>query len=96
MSQQDSVVETASQEAVQDPSCEDLDREAAERPKSLRLLPRITLDALPFVWAAAPRPLIASIVLKLINGRGGRGPDISKDLIASVRPPTSPHCAMCR
>ena len=52
------------------PSCEDLNQEAAERPKSLRLLPRITADAVRLVWAASPRMLVASIVLKLINGAG--------------------------
>ena len=52
------------------PSCEDLRPEAAERPKSLRLLPHITADAVRLVWAANPRMLIASIGLKLINGAG--------------------------
>jgi ATP-binding cassette subfamily B protein len=52
------------------PSCEDLKREAADRPKSLRLLPRITADAVRLVWAASPRMLVASIALKLINGAG--------------------------
>ncbi len=52
------------------PSCEDLKREAADRSKSLRLLPRITADAVRLVWAASPRMLVASIALKLINGAG--------------------------
>ncbi len=52
------------------PSCEDLRKEAAERPKSLRLLPRITADAVRLVWAASPRMLLASIGLKLVNGAG--------------------------
>jgi len=51
-------------------SCEQLRQEAAERPKSLRLLPRITVDAVRLVWAANPRMLIASIALKLVNGAG--------------------------
>jgi hypothetical protein len=45
-------------------SCEQLQEEAAERPKSLRLLPRITTDAVRLVWAASPRMLVASIALK--------------------------------
>ena len=52
------------------PSCEDLRKEAEERPKSLRLLPRITADAVRMVWAASPRMLLASIGLKLVNGAG--------------------------
>jgi hypothetical protein len=52
------------------PSCEDLRKEAEERPKSLRLLPRITADALRPVWSANPRLLVASIGLKLVNGAG--------------------------
>jgi ATP-binding cassette subfamily B protein len=67
------------------PSCDDLSREAEERPKSLRLLPRITRDALRIVWAAAPRPLVASIALKLLNGAGVAFALIfSKNLIGSV------------
>ncbi len=67
------------------PTCEDLRREAEERPKSLRLLPRITADALRIVWQAAPRPLITSIVLKLANGAGVAFALIfSKNLIGSV------------
>ncbi|SDN32242.1 hypothetical protein SAMN04488074_14620 [Lentzea albidocapillata subsp. violacea] len=38
--------------------------------KSVRLLPRITADSVRLVWAAAPRLLIVSIVLKLLNGTG--------------------------
>jgi ATP-binding cassette subfamily B protein len=52
------------------PSCEQVQQEAAERPKSLKLLPRITADAVRLVWAANPRMLIASIALKLVNGAG--------------------------
>jgi len=52
------------------PSCEQIQQEAAERPKSLKLLPRITADAVRLVWAANPRMLIASIALKLVNGAG--------------------------
>jgi ATP-binding cassette subfamily B protein len=52
------------------PSWEQLQREAEERPKSLRLLPRITADAIRMVWAASPRLLVASIGLKLVNGAG--------------------------
>ncbi|HZM79478.1 MAG TPA: ABC transporter ATP-binding protein [Candidatus Limnocylindrales bacterium] len=56
-----------------------------ERPKSLRLLPRITADAVRMVWAAAPRLLVASIVLKLVNGAGIAVALIfSKNLIGSV------------
>jgi ATP-binding cassette subfamily B protein len=52
------------------PTCGQLEQEAAERPKSLLLLPRITVDAVRLVWAAAPRMLVASIALKLVNGVG--------------------------
>lgn len=47
--------------------------EGRERPRSLRLLPRITADALRLVWAANPRLLVASIALKLVNGAGLAG-----------------------
>jgi len=74
-----------SAEPPRSPSCEDLSREAEERPKSLRLLPRITRDALRMVWAAAPGPLVASIALKLANGAGVAFALIfSKNLIGSV------------
>ena len=64
------------------PGCGDDDREA---PKSLRLLPRITADAVRIVWHAAPRLLVASIALKLVNGLGVALVLIfSKDLIGSV------------
>jgi ATP-binding cassette subfamily B protein len=67
------------------PSCDDLRKEAQERPKSLRLLPRITADAVRLVWAASPRMLIASIALKLINGAGLAVALIfGRDLIGSV------------
>jgi ATP-binding cassette subfamily B protein len=67
------------------PSCVDLRREAEERPKSLRLLPRITADAVRLVWAANPRMLIASIGLKLVNGAGLAAALIfGKNLIGSV------------
>jgi ATP-binding cassette subfamily B protein len=88
---------TAPDDTSGPPSCEDLNREAEERPKSLRLLPRITSDALRIVWAAAPRALIASIALKLANGAGVAFALIfSKNLIGSVltadttTPATSP------
>jgi ATP-binding cassette, subfamily B, bacterial len=60
----------ADTEPVPPPSCEDLEKEAQERPKSLRLLPRITADAVRLVWAASPRLLLASVGLKLLNGAG--------------------------
>jgi ABC-type multidrug transport system fused ATPase/permease subunit len=67
------------------PSCEDLDREAAERPKSLRLLPRITADAVRLVWAASPPLLLASIALKVVNGLGLAAALVfGRDLIESV------------
>jgi ABC-type multidrug transport system fused ATPase/permease subunit len=67
------------------PTCEQIKQEAAERPKSLLLLPRITVDAVRLVWAAAPRMLVASITLKLINGLGlAVALVFSRDLIASV------------
>jgi ATP-binding cassette, subfamily B, bacterial len=66
-------------------TCEQIQQEAAERPKSLLLLPRITVDAVRLVWAAAPRMLVASITLKLINGLGLAAALVfSRDLIASV------------
>ncbi|HCU51579.1 MAG TPA: hypothetical protein DGG94_17565, partial [Micromonosporaceae bacterium] len=56
-----------------------------DRPKSLKLLPRITAEALRMVWAASPRMLIASIALKLINGAGLAAALIfGRDLIGSV------------
>jgi ATP-binding cassette subfamily B protein len=67
------------------PTCEQIKQEATERPKSLLLLPRITVDAVRLVWAAAPRMLVASITLKLINGLGLAAALVfSRDLIASV------------
>jgi len=67
------------------PSCADLAKEAAERPKSLRLLPRITADAVRLVWRANPRMLLASIALKLVNGAGLAVALIfGRDLISSV------------
>jgi hypothetical protein len=71
--------------AVSPPSCEQLRREAEERPKSPRLLPRITGDAVRLVWAAAPRLLIASIGLKLLNGAGLAAALVfGRDLVGSV------------
>jgi ATP-binding cassette subfamily B protein len=52
------------------PTCESLDEEASRRPKSIRLLPRISRDALRLVWAAAPRELLVSVALKLVSGAG--------------------------
>ena len=52
------------------PSCEDLEQEARDRPKSLRLLPRISADAVRLVWSASPSGLLASVALKLVNGVG--------------------------
>jgi len=77
------------------PSCEDLRREAEERPKSLRLLPRITADALRLVWAANPRMLVASIGLKLINGAGLAtalifGKNLIGDVLAADTSSTAP------
>jgi ABC-type multidrug transport system fused ATPase/permease subunit len=66
-------------------SCEQLRQEAAERPKSIRLLPRITADAVRLVWAASPRMLVASIGLKLLNGAGlATALIFGKNLIGSV------------
>jgi ATP-binding cassette, subfamily B, bacterial len=52
------------------PTRDELRDEARQRPKSLRLLPRISRDALRLVWAAAPRELVVSIALKLVSGAG--------------------------
>ncbi|WP_246291705.1 ABC transporter ATP-binding protein [Lentzea indica] len=53
--------------------------------KSIRLLPRITADSVRLVWAAAPRLLIVSIVLKLLNGVGLAATLVfGRDLISSV------------
>jgi ATP-binding cassette, subfamily B, bacterial len=60
----------AAEQPAKPPSCEQLQQEAQERPKSIRLLPRITVDALRLVWSASPRMLVASIGLKLVNGAG--------------------------
>lgn len=60
----------AGEEPAQPPTCEQLHEEAAQRPRTLRLLPRITSDALRMVWSASPRLLVASIGLKLVNGAG--------------------------
>lgn len=66
-------------------TCEDLAKEAAERPKSLRLLPRITGHAVRLVWKANRRMLIASIALKLVNGAGLAAALIfGRNLIGSV------------
>jgi hypothetical protein len=46
---------TAAGDTPRPPSCEDLSREAEDRPKSLRLLPRITAEALRIVWQCACR-----------------------------------------
>jgi hypothetical protein len=52
---------------------------------SIRLPPRITADSVRLVWAAAPRLLIVSIVLKLLNGAGIAATLMfSRDLISSV------------
>jgi hypothetical protein len=70
---------------VSPPSCEQIRQEARERPKSLRLLPRITADAVRLVWAANPRMLIASIALKLVSGAGlGAALVFGRNLIGSV------------
>ncbi|MGH3712810.1 MAG: ABC transporter ATP-binding protein [Micromonosporaceae bacterium] len=67
------------------PSCEQLAEEARERPKSLRLLPRICADAVRLVWAASPRGLVASVALKLVNGAGLAAVLLlGRDLVASV------------
>jgi ATP-binding cassette, subfamily B, bacterial len=67
------------------PTCAQIQQEAAERPKSLKLLPRITADAVRLVWAANPRMLIASIALKLVNGAGlATALIFGKNLIGSV------------
>jgi ABC-type multidrug transport system fused ATPase/permease subunit len=44
--------------------------ESLERPKSLRLLPKIAADAVRLVWSASPRLFVASVALKLVNGAG--------------------------
>jgi ABC-type multidrug transport system fused ATPase/permease subunit len=67
------------------PSCQQLQQEAVERPKSMRLLPRITTDALRLVWSASPRMLVASVGLKLLNGAGLAAALIfSRNLIGDV------------
>jgi ATP-binding cassette subfamily B protein len=67
------------------PSCEDLEQEARDRPKSLRLLPRISRDAVRLVWAASPSGLLASVALKLVNGVGlAVALLLGRDLVAAV------------
>ena len=71
--------------AERPPTCEQLRREAEDRPKSIRLLPRITAEAVRLVWAASPRMLVASIVLKLLNGAGlAVALVFARDLVGSV------------
>jgi len=66
-------------------TCHQLEREAAERPKSLRLLPKITADAVRLVWAANLRMLVPSIGLKVVNGAGlAIALIFGKNLIGSV------------
>ncbi len=66
-------------------SCEVLQNEAQERPRSLKLLPRITVDAVRLVWTASPRMLLASIALKLVNGAGLAATLVfARNLIGSV------------
>jgi len=64
------VTEPADEPVGPPPSCTELAEEASTRPKSLRLLPRISRDALRLVWAAAPRELIVSVALKVVSGAG--------------------------
>src|SRR4029450_6933563 len=65
--------------------CDQIQREAEDRPKSLRLLPRITADAVRLVWAASPPVLLLSIVLKLVSGAGlAVALVFARDLIGSV------------
>lgn len=67
------------------PSCDELAQEARDRPKSVRLLPRICRDAVRLVWAASPSGLIASVALKLVNGVGlAAALLLGRDLVASV------------
>jgi ATP-binding cassette, subfamily B, bacterial len=82
-------------EPLRPPSCAELRREAEERPKSLRLLPRITADALRLVWASSPRMLLASIALKLVNGAGLAtalifGRNLIADVLAADTSSTAP------
>jgi ATP-binding cassette, subfamily B, bacterial len=57
----------------------------ADRPRSLRLLPRITADAIRLVWAASPRMLIASAGLKLVSGAAlATALILGRNLIGSV------------
>jgi ATP-binding cassette subfamily B protein len=67
------------------PTCDDLEEEARDRPKSIRLLPRICADAIRLVWAASPSGLLASVALKLVNGVGvAAALLLGRDLVASV------------
>lgn len=64
---------------------DDIAKEATERPKSLKLLPRITADAVRLVWAANSRLLLASIALKILNGAGlAAALVLGRNLIGSV------------
>ncbi len=60
----------AARASIAPPTCADLDADAGRRSKSIRLLPRICRDAIGLVWAAAPRELVISIILKLVGGAG--------------------------
>lgn len=67
------------------PACEELDAEARNRPRSVRLLPRICRDAVRLVWTASPAGLTASVALKLVNGVGiAAALLLARDLAASV------------
>jgi ATP-binding cassette subfamily B protein len=81
----DAPTDTQETGAHSPPTCDDLEEEARNRPKSLRLLPRICADAVRLVWAASPSGLTASVALKLVNGIGVAAALLfGRDLIASV------------
>jgi ATP-binding cassette, subfamily B, bacterial len=67
------------------PSWDDLAYEAQNRPKSIRLLPRICRDAVRLVWAASPSGLIASVALKMVSGVGlAAALLVGRDVVAAV------------
>ncbi len=58
---------TSDGEQAAQPTLADLYAESKQQPKSLRQLPRLCLEAVRMVWAAAPRLLLISVAFKLVN-----------------------------
>ncbi len=77
--------------AVAGSECAPIDDRALQRPKSLRLLPRICRDALRLVWGAAPRELLVSVALKLVLGAGLAATLlVGRELLSALSPDGQP------